>query len=98
VLEHNHILKLLVQNHAIKQLDSSRSALGALTPGHNLLRMPLAQPLHPRKVVHVKEVLRHQAHTFLKIYIQPHTLLQARQAASQVTARLDLCLVDHDCL
>jgi hypothetical protein len=65
VPEHGHVLSLAVQTHAIKQHDSSRVALGAVLPAHNLLRMPLAQPLPPRKGAHVEEVLRHQAHTFL---------------------------------
>jgi hypothetical protein len=65
LLEHNHVLKFAVQTHAIKHLDLSHFAISAVTPAHNLLRMPLAQPLHPRKGVHVKEVLRHQTHTFL---------------------------------
>jgi hypothetical protein len=42
-----------------------KTALGAVQPAHNVLRTLFAQPLQPRKAVHVKEVLRHQAHTFL---------------------------------
>jgi hypothetical protein len=56
-VKHNHVLKLAVQTHAMKQLDSSCFGLGAVTPAHKLLLMPIAQPLLPRKGVHVKEVL-----------------------------------------
>jgi hypothetical protein len=48
---YGHILKLAVQTHAIKQLDSSHFAIGAAAcsdaRAHDLLRMPIAQPLHP---------------------------------------------------